>query len=209
LSVAPFSSTIVPIMSTTRPSSALGRLLFGQTRLAILALLLIDPSRRLYLRQIVRLSGAGQGAVQRELALLVGAGILSKSREANLAYFQANRTAPIFNELRELILKTAGIPELIRSALMPLAQSIDRAFLYGSVARGEERADSDVDLMVVGDVAFLDVVAAVSPLHETLGREINPTVFTPAEYAQRLEAGDPFLYQLEKEQRIDLIRTGS
>jgi predicted nucleotidyltransferase len=186
-------------------ASALGALLLGRTRLAILALLLDNPERRLYLRQIVRLTGAAQGGVQRELAFLVRAGILSKTREGNLAYFQANRTAPIYEELRGLVRKTAGIPELLRAALLPHAPSIARAFVYGSVARGEEGAASDIDLMVIGDVAFFDVVAAVSPMQTRLGREINPTVFDSADYARRLRAKDPFLTRVEKQPRIDLL----
>jgi predicted nucleotidyltransferase len=192
-------------MSTLIATSSLGALLLGRTRLAILALLLDDPGRRLYLRQIVRLTGAAQGGVQRELAFLVRAGILSKTREANLAYFQANRTAPIYEELRGLVRKTAGTPELLRTALLPHAPSIARAFVYGSVARGEEGAASDIDLMVIGDVSFFDVVAAVSPLQQALGREINPTVFDSAEYGRRLRAKDPFLTRVEKQPRLDLI----
>ena len=205
LASAPFLSTIVLIMGAMVPSSSLGAVLLGRTRLAILALLLDHPERRLYLRQIVRLTGAAQGGVQRELSFLVRVGILSKTREGNLAYFQANRTAPVFEELRGLVRKTAGIPELLRTALLPLSPSIGRAFVYGSVARGEEGASSDIDLMVIGDVSFFDVVAAVSPLQETLGREVNPTVFDSAEYGRRLKAKDPFLTRIEKQPRIDLI----
>jgi predicted nucleotidyltransferase len=192
-------------MRTTVAASSLGALLLGRTRLAILALLLDKPGRRLYLRQIVRLTGAAQGGVQRELDFLVRAGILSKTREGNLAYFEANRMAPIYEELRGLVRKTAGIPELLRTALLPHAPSIARAFVYGSVARGEEGAASDIDLMVIGDVSFFDVVAAVSPLQQSLGREINPTVFDSAEYARRLRAKDSFLTRVEKQPRIDLI----
>lgn len=192
-------------MSTINSPSSLGALLLGRTRLAILSLLLSQPERKLYLRQIIRLSGAGQGAVQRELALLVRAGILLKTREANLAYFQANCASPVFQELRGLIQKTAGIAALLRTALLPLADSIERAFLYGSVARGEEQTESDVDLMIVGSVPFFDVVSAISPLQETLGREINPTVFTEAEYNARLAAEDHFLTQVQADPRIDLI----
>ena len=192
-------------MSTIASPSSLGTLLFGQTRLAILSLLLTQPDRRLYLRQVIRLLGAGQGAVQRELALLVRAGVLLKTREGNLAYFQANRDLPVFEELRVLIQKTAGIAGLVRTALLPLADAIERAFVYGSVARGEERSESDVDVMIIGDVSFFDVVSAVSPLQETLGREINPTVFTHAEYMQRLEDNDHFLMQVESGPRIEIL----
>jgi predicted nucleotidyltransferase len=192
-------------MCTIAKPSSLGALLLGRTRLAILSLLLTRPDRRLYLRQIIRLLGTGQGAVQRELARLVRAGILLKTREGNLAYFKANRSSPVFEELRMLIQKTAGIAGLVRTALVPLAGSIERAFLYGSVARGDERSESDADLMIIGDVSFFDVVSAVSPLQETLGREINPTVFTEAEYAKRLRDNDHFLTQIEAAPRIEIL----
>jgi len=190
---------------TDRSGSSLGALLLGRTKLSILSLLLPQPERRLYLREIVRRTGAGQGAVQRELAKLTRAGILTKTREGNLTYYQANRRAPVFADLRGLVEKTAGIAGALRAALLPLAGSIDHAFLYGSTARGNERGESDIDLMVVGDVPFLDVVTAVSALQEFLGREVNPTVFTPAEFRERIEQGDHFLTRVMSGERVDLI----
>jgi predicted nucleotidyltransferase len=190
---------------TERVASGLGELLLGRTRLAILSLLLIQPERRLYLRQIHRLLGAGKGAVQRELAKLESVGILSKTREGNLAYFQANRGCPVFADLRGLVEKTAGIAGFLRTALLPLADSIDYAFLFGSVARGEDRSESDIDLMVIGTASFLEVVGAVSPLQERLGRQINPTVFTPTELRERIDQGDPFLTRVMSETKTDLI----
>jgi len=186
-------------------TSTLGSLLLGKTRLAILSLLFSQPDRKLYLRQIIRLTGAGQGAIQRELANLVQVGVLTKTREANLAYFQVNRAVAVYNELRGIVQKTAGIPDFLRTALLPLADSIQHAFIYGSIASGTERAESDVDLMVIGDVSFFDVVSVVSPLQETLGREINPTVFTSDELARQLTARDPFLSQVMENAQIDLI----
>ena len=205
LTCVPRKSTNVPMKGTDIAPSSLGVLLLGKTRLAILSLLLPQPERRLYLREILRLTGAGQGAVQRELKKLTIVGILTKTHEGNLTYYQANRLAPVFGDLRGLVEKTAGIAGALRTALLPLADSIEHAFLYGSIARGEERADSDIDLMVVGGVSFLDVVTAVSELQESLGREINPTVFTPTEFRQRIEEGDQFLTRVMSEQRTDLI----
>ena len=185
--------------------SSLGVLLLGRTRLSILSLLLPQPSRRLYLREIVRITGAGQGGVQRELEKLTRAGILTKTREGNLTYYGANRSNPVFEELRGLVEKTAGIAGSLRAALLPLADSIDHAFLYGSMARGDDRSESDIDLMVIGDVPFLGVVSAVSALQETLGREVNPTVFTLKEFRRRIEEGDHFLTRVMREERTDLI----
>ena len=152
-----------------------------------MSLLFQNPDRRLYLRQILRLTGAGQGAVQRELANLAQAGVLTKTRDGNLTYYQANRPCPVFGELQRLAEKTAGIAGSVRAALLPLTDCIKYAFLSGSLARGEEGSERDIDLMIVGDVSFLDVVAAVSPLQESLGREVNPMVFTPTEFRQRLD----------------------
>lgn len=151
------------------------------------------------------MTGAGHGAVQRELENLTRTGILTKTREGNLTYYQANRRAPIFGDLRGLVEKTAGIGGALRTALLPLAGSIEHAFLYGSTARGDERGESDIDLMVVGNVSFLDVVTAVSPLQEFLGRDVNPMVLTPAEFRDRIEQGDHFLTRIMREKRVDLI----
>jgi len=205
LTSVPKKSTNVPMKGTTETASSVGVLLLGKTRLSILSLLFLQPERRLYLRQILRLTGAGQGAVQRELAKLADAGILTKTREANLTYYQANPISPVFDNLKGLVEKTAGIAGFLRTALLPLAGTIEQAFLYGSVARGEERADSDIDLMVIGDVSFLAVVAAVSSLQELLGREVNSTVFTLQELRQRLDQGDNFVTRVMREDKVDLI----
>ncbi len=205
MTFVPNRGTNVPGMGTLRTASLLGSLLLGKTRLSILSLLFSQPERRLYLRQIIRLAGAGQGAVQREMARLVRAGILTRTREGNLAYYQVNRAVPVFEELRGIVQKTAGIADLLRVALLPLSDSIQQAFLYGSTARGTERAESDIDLMVIGNVSFFDVVSAVSPLQETLGREINPTVFMTDEFEKRLAARDHFLSQVMQDERVDVI----
>jgi predicted nucleotidyltransferase len=205
LTYVPRKGTNVPMKDTGTTPSSLGTLLLGKTRLSILSLLVPQPDRRLYLREIVRMTGAGQGAVQRELEKLTRVGILTKRREGNLTYYQANRMCPVFDELRGLVEKTAGIAGALREALLPMADSIDYAFLYGSIARGEEGGASDIDLMVLGHVSFLDVVAAISALQESLGREINPTVFTRAEFRQRIEEGDHFLTHVMKQERTDLI----
>ena len=157
------------------------------------------------MREIIRLADMGQGAVQRELARLHRVGLLTRSTIGRQTFYQANSSAPIFAELRALIRKIAGAADLLRSGLAPLSASIERAFIYGSVARGEELASSDIDLMVVGSVSFLDVVSAVSSLQEVLGREINPTVFSSEEYHRRLAAGDHFLSQVQAGDQINVL----
>ena len=140
---------------------------------------------RFYLRQIVRQSGAAQGAVQRELQKLAEAGILRRTVEGRHVYFQANRESPIFPELHMLLLKTAGIVDVVREALVPLADRIRAAFVFGSAARGELRSDSDVDVLVVGDVPFPAVADALAGAQTRLGRDVNPTVYPPAEFQRK------------------------
>jgi len=205
LTNGPIKGTKVSMKGTYLTPSALGSQLLGKTRLAVLALLLPQPERKLHLRQILRLAGAGQGGVQRELAKLVAAGVLIKTREANLTNYHANVHCPVFDDLKGLVEKTAGIAGSVREALLPLGDRIERAFIYGSVAKGAEQADSDIDLMVIGDVSFFEVVSRVSPLQESLGREINPTVFTPVEVRERLNQNDRFLTQVMREKKTPLI----
>jgi len=205
LTNVPQKSTNVLMKGTDLAPSGLGTLLLGKTRLAILSLLLPEPTRKLHLREIIRLAGVGQGSVQRELAKLVRADVLTRTREGNLAFYEADRRCPVFAELQGLVEKTAGIAPALQEALLPLAGSIDRAFLYGSIARGQEGGASDIDLMVVGRVSFLDVVAAVSALQESLGREINPTVFTQGEFRRRIENEDHFVTSVMGQERTDLI----
>ena len=205
LTNVPIKGTIVPIMGTKGSSLSLGTALLGRVRLTLLSLLLSQPDRSFYVREIIRLADMGQGAVQRELARLHRVGLLTRSTRGRQTFYQANSSAPIFAELRALIRKITGAADLLRAALAPLSVSIEKAFIYGSVARGEELASSDIDLMVVGDVSFLDVVSAVSPLQEVLGREINPTVFPSEEYQQRLAVGDHFLTQVQAGDILFLI----
>ncbi|MCX6100522.1 MAG: nucleotidyltransferase domain-containing protein, partial [Candidatus Bipolaricaulota bacterium] len=147
----------------------------------------------LYLSEIVRAVGAGNGAVQRELARLTAAGLLRRTTRGKQVYFQANPDSPVFAEVRGLIVKTVGAVGVLREALAPLGSRIRLALVYGSVARGEETASSDVDLLVIGTARLFDVVSALAPAQEKLRREINPVVFPAAEARRKLQAGDPFL----------------
>lgn len=194
-------------MSTALPPpiELVSSALFGKARRAVLGLLLGHPDETFYLRQIVRLLHVGQGAVQRELGRLVEAGIVWRSRRGNQVCFQANPRCPIFGELRGIVLKTVGLGDVLRSALAPLAGRIQFAFVYGSIARGEPTAASDIDLCIVGDVSFGEIVAALAPAQEALGWEVNPTVYPPAEYAAKLAERHPFVSNIVRGPRIILI----
>jgi predicted nucleotidyltransferase len=179
--------------------------LFGHTRSALLATLYGHADQSFYLRQLVRVVGAGHGALQRELKHLTDMGLIVRRVQGNQVLYQANSQSPIFSEIRSLITKTVGTHDAIRSALMSLGSQIQIAFVYGSVARQKERANSDVDLMVLGNAAFSDVVSALSPAQRALGREINPTVFPVSEFRSKLAAGNHFLRSVMKEKRLFVV----
>ena len=184
-----------------------GRSLFGHTRSALLALLYGHADQSFYVRQLVRAVGAGHGALQRELKYLTEMGLVLRRTQGNQVLYQANSQSPIFSEIKGLITKTVGIHDLIRSALVSLGPEIQIAFVYGSVARQEERANSDVDLMVLGDASFSELVSALGPAQKALGREINPTLFPVSEFRSKLAAGNHFLRSVMKEKRLFVLGT--
>ena len=182
-------------MGTNAQPDAVARVLFGQTRRQVLALLLGRPDERFYLRQIVRAVGAGTGAVQRELGQLSEAGLLTRAVEGRQVYFSANQSATIFPELRAIIEKTSGAAEVLRVALSSLIgeDRIRLAFIYGSVAAGSQSTGSDVDLLVVGDVTLAELVPAVRAAETRLGREVNPSVYPANELRARIKKEAHFL----------------
>ena len=192
-------------MNTCSLTSGPARLLLGKARLAILALLFGHPEERFYLRQIVRASGYGLGPVQRELKLLTENGILRRSVQGKQVYFQADSESLIYPDLKSLLTKTAGIGGTLRDSLAPLAARIKVAFIYGSVARGEERAESDIDLLVVGEATFAEVVAVLQGAQKALGREINPTVYPPDEFRAKVEGKHYFLSSVLEGPKIFLM----
>lgn len=183
----------------------LADLLFGAYRRDALALLLLHADSALHVREIARVTGKAPGTLLRELNRLADAGILLRKAVGNQVQFQANVRCPIHDDLRNILKKTAGVADVLRAALDPLAGRIRAAFVYGSVARGDERARSDLDVMIVGNVAFADVIGALAPAQESLRREVNPNVYPPAEFAAKLAAGEPFLERVMTDSKIFLI----
>ncbi|MFO8085530.1 MAG: nucleotidyltransferase domain-containing protein [Desulfobacterales bacterium] len=185
--------TTEPNMSTTGEKESLSATLFGKTRRAVLALLYSHVDESFYLRQIVRTAGVGMGAVQRELKRLSDSGIIIKTLQGQQVYYTANPECPIYDELKSLVMKTVGIGEILKAALIPLTDLINVAFLFGSLVRGDERSLSDADILVVGDVTFSEVVIALGQVQETIRREINPIVYPPKEFRSKLAADHHFL----------------
>jgi predicted nucleotidyltransferase len=192
-------------MGTEPASDTLSTLLFGKTRRAVLSLLYTHPDESFYLRQVARVAGSGMGSVQRELKNLSDAGIIQSIVRGKLTYYQANPRCPVYAELKGLIVKTAGVGDILRAALAPLSDRIQSAFIYGSFAQGSQHKGSDVDVCVVGSVQFAEIVSALSLAQQSLGREINPTVYPPEEFHGRLASHDHFLTSLMKRPKAFLI----
>lgn len=192
-------------MSTLLASRDLAGTLFGRTRRAVLALLYARPDEAFYLRQVAREVQAGQGAVQRELQRLVQAGILSRDARGRQIHYQANRMCPIFPELHRLVVKTAGLADVLRTALMPLGDKITTAFIYGSQAAGTATQASDVDLFVVGTVDEMALHKVVAQAEGQLGRTVNYTLLSPQEFARRRRERGGFVARVLKGPKISLL----
>lgn len=172
--------------------------LFGKTRTAVLSALLLRPENALHVRELARITGASAGSLHRELRLLADMGFLLREEAGRQVYYRANPNHPVHEELAKLLRKTAGVVDVLREALDPLADKMELAFVYGSVAAGTERPTSDVDLMVLGKLSFRDLVLSLTQAQSVLGREVNPTVMTREEFAKMLAANDPFAQSVMK-----------
>lgn len=168
--------------------------LFTTTQQRVLSLLFGQPSRSFFASELVRLTGAGSGAVQRELRRLVSSGLVTVTRFGRQKHHRANPDSPVFAELRGLVLKTVGLVGPIRAALEPLADRVALAFVYGSVAKGTAKTGSDVDLLIVGDDLTLEaVLTAFAPVETMLMCRISPTLYTAREFVDRKASGNAFL----------------
>ena|SRR5580704_12718501 len=164
--------------------------LLPKTRQGILAAILMRPERAWYVSELARRMGVPSSSLQRELQDLTDAGILKTHRQGRMVYYQANTGSPLFSDLRGLLLKTAGLADVLAEALKPLAARLRVAFVYGSVATGNEQSDSDVDLMVVGSVSPAELSVSLRQARDVLGREINPTLYRLGEYDKKVKAKD-------------------
>lgn len=178
--------------------------MFSAYRRKMLALLLLCPDEDFHVRELERLTGVPAGSLHRVLKALASAGLLTRARRGNQVRYQANRAAPIYEELAGNFRKTIGLV-VLRESLQELADRIDVAFVFGSMARGEPRAGSDVDILVIGTVSLLDVVTALGQAQERLGREIDPVVMRRKKFLEAQESGDRFVQRLMKEPKLFVI----
>lgn len=182
----------------------LERLFSSRVRVKLLTTFLTNPQSRFYTRELERLLGESPYAIQRELRRLESIGLLEAERQANIRYYWVNELFPIYPELRGIILKTSGLGDTLREALAHLG-TIKEAFIYGSVAAGDEDGSSDIDLMIVGEVDLLRLSEAISRLEDSAGREINYAVYSSEELECKLRQSDPFLTNVQSGPKIMLI----
>lgn len=180
--------------------------LFSESQSRVMRWLFGQPDRGFHLNELLRLTGLGSASLQRELKKLVGAGLVRSERVGNLRTFQANAESPVFEELIALTRKTLGAEPMLKQALEPLAARIDAAFIYGSLAKGTDTAKSDVDVLLVArGLTLSKVLEHLVPLEAQLGKKINPTLLTAAEFKRRRSERDSFVNRVLAQPTIPLI----
>lgn len=190
-------------MSTVRLSPA--AVLFGRTRANVLRLLFGQTDKQFYLRQLAREVNSGIGALQRELKQLTDAGFIVRRKIGNQVFYQANDASPTFSEVKALVAKTVGVVGVLRQLLEPVASHINVAFVFGSIASGDDRPESDIDVLIVGSISFGDAVSRLASAQKILGREVNPTVYPVDEFVAKVRARNHFLTSVLKTKRLFIV----
>jgi predicted nucleotidyltransferase len=188
--------------------SQLGNALFTTTQQKVLGLLYTQPDKTFYTNEIIRLTGMGVATIKRELDRMLGAGIIRMIKIGNQHHYQANPECPIYLEISGIVKKTFGVTDAISLQLSEFADRIDWAFIFGSVASGKETSTSDIDLMIIGEVGFTEMVTALHSVQESLGREINPKIFTKKEWIKMCSNKDSFTKDQLSKSRMDVIGDG-
>lgn len=190
---------------TATHKTSMGDALFSKTQQKVLGLLFGKPDQSYFTNEIIRWVGLGKGTVMRELERMLAAGLLLQTQKGNQNHYQANPQCPIYTDLVAIVRKTFGIGDAIKTVLAPLESQISQAFIYGSIAKGEATSASDIDLMVVGDdLSYGHVMELLAPVEESLGRTINPTLYTPQDFESKLAAGNHFLLRVLEQPKISL-----
>lgn len=186
----------------------LSNALFSNVQQRVLALIFGHPERSFYTSEIVRNVHSGTGAVERELARLEQSGLVSIERIGNQKHYRANRESPIFEELRGIVLKTAGLTDPLRQSLAQYIEKIKAAFVYGSVAKGTDTARSDIDLMVIGnDLTYTDLYEGLEKAEKTLRRPVNPTFLSVDEWRQKVGTKDSVIAKINAQPKLFIFGT--
>ena len=179
--------------------------IFSPYRRQMLAVLFLRPDEQFHVRQLERLTGISAGSLHRELKAMAIAGLLRRESQGNQVLYQAERECPIYEELASIFRKTVGLAMVLRDGLLKLADRIDIAFVFGSMATGKQHADSDLDLCVLGDVELFDVVKALGAVQDNIRRDINPVVMSTTKYIDQLAEHDRFIERLDGEPKVYVI----
>lgn len=177
-------------------------LLFSEYRRKVLSLLFIEAGRAFHVREIARRTATQAGTLHKELSRLAKSGILLRQRQGNQICYQANADCLIFPELAAIFRKVCGPAECLRQTLAAFGEAIERAFIFGSVASGKATAASDIDVLIVGKLSFAEVIQAVYPLQETLGREINPKLYSPEAWRAALAENSAFIQDIMQKPQL-------
>jgi predicted nucleotidyltransferase len=181
----------------------LAELLSSRARAEIFRLLLSGTGEELHVREIERRSGLNDSTLRQELRKLVRLDLVQSRRDSNRVYYRAKTESPLYPEIRNLVLKTSGLSDVLKSALTD--KRIRVAFVFGSIARGEEKAGSDVDLMVIGQLGLRDLSRLLSGIEEKIGREVNPHVLRQEEFKKRVRAREHFVSSVTETPKIFII----
>lgn len=180
--------------------------LFSESQIRVFRWLFGQPDRAFHLSELRRLTGLGSASLQRELNRLAATGLVQSERVGNLRRFQANLHSPVFNELVTLTRKTISLEPMLREALQPLLPRLQAAWIYGSMAKQTDTAQSDIDIMLIGENLLLsDILERLLPLEPQLGRKINPTCYTPADFQRRRAEADSFVNRILSQPFLPLI----
>lgn len=180
-------------------------ILFSEYRRRVLGLLLLHPENKYHVREIARLTATTAGTLHRELSKLATAGVLIREESGNQVYYQANSTFPIFPELKSILKKTSGLVNVLMEALSPFSKKLQAAFVFGSVAKGSESLGSDIDILIIGEIEFAQAVSALYPAQATLGREINPKIYSKQEWKKCIMEKNFFVQEVLKGPQLFII----
>jgi len=183
----------------------LASLLFGTYRQRVLGLLLLNPEQSYHVREIARITNTAAGTLHKELARLAEAGLLVRNKMGNQVRYSANRDCPVFEELASILRKTSGLVDVLAEALSPVKSLVNLAFVFGSLARGEQQPGSDVDVMLVGSLGFADAVQILHPVQASLQREINPVVYSLDEFRRRRSRADSFILEVLSKPKLFVV----
>lgn len=183
----------------------LASLLFSDYRRRVLGLLLLHPDTSYHVRELARLTGTSAGTLHKELTKLTQGGVLLRQEVGNQVRYSADRDCPVFEELASILRKTSGLVDVLVEALSSVEKSIVLAFVFGSVARGEQQTNSDVDVMLVGSLGFADAVHVLHPVQAILQREINPVVYSLDEFRRRAASDDSFVREVLSQPKLFVV----